>query len=200
MDEFKNQLDNSNLWSRNKFYEYIMREFYEIKENETFNIDRENLYYYNENDIYAIFDLKNAKLYYFTPGIFINASYYNSILGIEVEGYINKEVYSVRGGPQNDGTDYYTYEFAEEKWKEIEETLNKKQSWSKEKLPENILNCFKYNEEVNSIENGYYYYRKICRTSDENKKYNFTDEEATGWEVGIYDIDKNMLYYYWTSM
>ena len=40
MENFKNQLDNSNLWSRNKFYEYIMREFYEIKENETFNIDR----------------------------------------------------------------------------------------------------------------------------------------------------------------
>ena len=65
--------------NKNKFYEYIMKEFYEIKENETFEIDRENLYYYNEKDIYAIFDLKNAKLYYFTPGIFISKPNYNSI-------------------------------------------------------------------------------------------------------------------------
>ena len=41
--------------------------------------------------------------------------------------------------------------------------------------------------------------KKICRTSDEEKKYNFTDEEATGYEVGVYDIDTNKLYYYWTS-
>ena len=47
MDKFKNQLENSILWDRNKFYEYRMMEFYEIKENEIVNIDRENLYYYN---------------------------------------------------------------------------------------------------------------------------------------------------------
>ena len=50
----------------NKFYEYVMSNFYEIKEKETIKIDRENLYYYDKNGIYAIFDLKNAKLYYFT--------------------------------------------------------------------------------------------------------------------------------------
>lgn len=199
MDNFKNQLDNSNLWSRNKFYEYIMMEFYEIKENEIFDIDRENLYYYNDKDIYAIFDLKNAKLYYYTPGIFITSPNYNNILGIEIANYIDKEVYSVRGGPQNDGTDYYVYEFSQEKGSEIQGELNRNQSWSKEKLDENIIDCFKYNEEVYSIENGYYYYQKVCRTSDKEKKYNFTDEEATGYEVGVYDADKNMLYYYWTS-
>ena len=200
MDYFKNQLDNSNLWSRNKFYEYIMMEFYEIRENETLDIDRENLYYYNKKNTYAIFDLKNAKLYYFTQGIFISNPNYNNILGIKIENYIDREVYSVRGGPQNDGTDYYTYQFTEEKGKKIEEVLNKSQDWSKEKLDENIIDCFKYNKEILSIENGYYHYELVCRTSDEYKKYNFTDEEATGYEVGVYDIDKNILYYYWTSM
>lgn len=200
MEKYKKQLENSNLWDKNKFYEYIMMEFYEIKENETVDIDRENLYYYNQNDVYAIFDIKNAKLYYFKKGIFDNHKNYSNILGIEIDNCIAKEVYSIRGGPQNDGTDYYTYEFNKEKGREIEHILNENQSWSKEKLAKNIVDCFEYNEEVNSIENGYYYYSKICRTSDEKKKYNFTDEEATGYEVGIYDIDTNKLYYYWTSI
>lgn len=39
----------------------------------------------------------------------------------------------------------------------------------------------------------------VCRTSDENKKKNFTEDEATGYEIGVYDMDKNILYYYWTS-
>lgn len=199
MDDFKNQLENSNLWTRNKFYEYIMMEFYEMKENETYDIDKENLYYYNKKNIYAIFDLKNAKLYYFTPGIFISNPNYSSILGIKIEKYIDREVYSVRGGPQNDGTDYHTYEFTQEKGNKIQMELNNNKDWSKEKLDEDIIDCFEYNEEVKSIQNGYYYYKKVCRTSDENKKYNFTDEEATGYEVGVYDADNNMLYYYWTS-
>ena len=50
-----------------------------------------------------------------------------------------------------------------------------------------------------TIQNGYYHYEKVCRTSDAYKKEHFTDEEATGYEIGIYDIDKNVLYYYWTS-
>ena len=199
MEEFEQQLENSNLWSKNKFYEYIMMEFGEIDGNKKVEIDRENLYYYHEKGVYAIFDLKNAKLYYFIQGIFVSKPNYSSILGIKIEDYIDKEVYSVRGGPQNDGTDYYTYKFTEEKGKEIKEILNKNQSWCKEKLDENIIDCFEYNAEVNSIENGYYYNKKVCRTSDEYKKYNFTDEEATGYEVGVYDIDKNILYYYWTS-
>lgn len=200
MDKFKQQLENSNLWSKNKFYEYIMMEFYEIKENERLDIDRENLYYYNEKNTYGIFDLKNAKLYYFVQGIFISNPNYSSILGLKIDNYIEKEVYSVKGGWQGDGTDYFTYKFTEEKGKKIKEILNKNQSWRKEKLDANIIDCFKYNEEVNSIENGYYYYTKICRTSDSLKKHFFTDEEATGYEVGIYDCDKNILYYYWTSI
>ncbi len=50
-----------------------------------------------------------------------------------------------------------------------------------------------------SIENGYYHYKKVCRTSNKRKKYTFTDKEATGWEIGVYDADNNILYYYWTS-
>ena len=95
--------------------------------------------------------------------------------------------------------DYYTYQFNENQRKEIVETLEQSSKWSKNKLEDEKLDDFEYNKEVLSIENGYYHYEKICRTSDENKKNNFTDEEATGWEIGIYAVDKNILYYYWTS-
>ena len=199
MDTYKNQLESSQLWNREKFYEYIMKEFYEIKENETYKIDRDDLYYYHINNIYAIFDIKNAKLYYFENGIFNQHNDYNEILGIRSNNYKSREIYSVRGGPQNDGTDYYTYQFNENQRKEIVETLEQSSKWSKNKLEDEKLDDFEYNKEVLSIENGYYHYEKICRTSDENKKNNFTDEEATGWEIGIYDVDKNILYYYWTS-
>jgi len=200
IDKIKEQLENSNLWSKNKYYEYIMMRFYEQVDRKTIEIDREDLYYYNGKGIYAIFDIKNAKLYYFDYWIPGTAKDYNEILKIETDNNIEKEVYSVKGGWQGDGTDYFTYKFTEEKGKEIKEVLNKNQSWSKDKLDANIIDCFKYNEEVNSIENGYYYYKKICRTSDSLKKHFFTDEEATGYEVGIYDCDKNILYYYWTSI
>ena len=63
-----------------------------------------------------------------------------------------------------------------------------------------LLDDFEYNEEVLSIENGYYHYKLVCRTSDENKKKNVTKENATGHEVGVYDVDKNILYYYWESI
>lgn len=198
LDKIKQQLENSNTWSRNKFYEYIMKEFYEKIGKEIVEIDRENLYYYDKQGVYAIIDVKNSKLYYSSDILYYHQNY-NEILGIKTNNYINREIYSVRGGLQNDGTDYYTYEFTEEKGSEIEEVLSKSQNWKKEKLDKKILDCFKYNEDVNSIENGYYHYKLVCRTSDENKKYNFTEEEATGWEIGVYDADKNVLYYYWTS-
>ena len=105
----------------------------------------------------------------------------------------------MKGGWQGDGRDYFTYQFTKEKGEKIKNILNENQSWSKEKTNEDIISAFEYNEEVGSIENAYYYYKRICRTSDERKKYNFTDEEATGWEIGIYDIDNNILYYYWES-
>lgn len=200
IEEIKEQLENSNLWSKNKYYEYIMMRFYEQIDRKTNQIDREDLYYYNGNDIRAIFDIKNAKLYYYDYWIPGTANDYNEILEIKIDNYMAKEVYSVKGGWQGDGTDYFKYQFTEEKGKEINDILKENQSWSKEKLDENIIGAFEYNKEVCSIENAYYYYKRICRTSDERKKYNFTDEEATGWEIGIYDIDNNILYYYWTSI
>lgn len=199
MKEFKSQLESSDLWSKNKFYEYIMKEFYEIKEDEKIQIDREDLYYYDENGVYAIFDIKNAKLYYFKNGLFNEHKDYSRILGVNTSDYITREIYSVRGGPQNDGLDYYVYEFTEENGKEIQELLSKSQTWSKNKLENDKLDDFEYNEEVLSIENGYYHYELVCRTSDENKKNNFTKEEATGWETAVFDADKNILYYYWRS-
>lgn len=77
--------------------------------------------------------------------------------------------------------------------------LKKSSYWSKNRLDDSILDDFEYNKEVLEIKNGYYHYELVCRTSDENKKHNFTKEEATGWEIGVYDADKNILYYYWQS-
>ena len=61
MDKFESQLEESDLWDRNKYYEYIMKEFSEIKDDERIHIDRDDLYYYNGNNAHAIFDLKNAE-------------------------------------------------------------------------------------------------------------------------------------------
>ncbi len=196
--ELEKQLENSKLWSRKKYYEYVMNEFYDIKENDnTIPIDREDIYYYENG--YAIFDVKNAKLYYLESNPYKHHKDYSEILGVKTKNYEAREIYSVRGGPQNDGTDYYTYQFTEEQGKEIINTLEKSPKWNKSRLEDDKLDDFEYNKEILSIENGYYHYEKVCRTSDENKKHNFTDEEATGWEIGVYDVDKNILYYYWTS-
>lgn len=200
IENLKNQLENSDLWSKEKFDEYIMQDFYERNNEEKIKIGKEDLYYYHHKGIYAIFDIQNAKLYYYDRDIILGEAHdSSSILGIRINNYINRKVYDVRGGPQNDGTDYYIYEFTEEKGKEIEVNLEKYVKWSKNKLEDDILDNFKYNEEVLSIKNGYYYYALVCRTSDEYKKAHFTKEEATGYEVGVYDIDNNKLYYYWTS-
>ena len=200
MEKFKTQLENNRDWSKNKFYEYIMSEFYEIKDGDKIYTDRENLYYYDKNGIYAIFDLKNAKLYYLKNNIFNEHRNYTSVFGIKVNNYQTREIYSVRGGPQNDGLDYYVYEFSKENGDEIVKILEDNRKWSKVRLDDSILNDFKYNDEVLSIRNGYYHYELVCRTSDESKKDNFTKEEATGWHIGVYDVDKNILYYYWESI
>lgn len=200
MDKFKSQLEESDLWDKNKYYEYIMQELSEIKDDERIPIDREDLYYYNGNNAHAIFDLKNAKLYYYINRVFNNHTDYHKDLNIDTRNYISREIYDVRGGPQGDGTDYYVYTFSEEKGKEIIEALEQNQKWSKKRLDDDKLNDFKYNEEVLSIQNGYYHYELVCRTSDENKKKNVTKENATGYEVAVYDYDKNILYYYWTSI
>ena len=198
-DRIKEQIDNSSLWCKDKFYEYIMTRFYERINNEKTMLDREDLYYYHHDGKYAIFDSKNAKLYYYKNLLQSTEREFSEILGIKITDYICRDIYDVRGGLQFDGTDYYVYEFVEEKGKEIIETLENNSKWSKNRLDDNKLNSFKYNEEVNSIKNGYYYYELVCRTSDENKKQSFTEDEATGYEIGVYDADKNILYYYWTS-
>ena len=64
-EEFIEKLEKSEFWSKNKFYEYIMMRFYDMVDNDMIEIDREDLYYYRNNEIYAIFDLKDAKIYYF---------------------------------------------------------------------------------------------------------------------------------------
>lgn len=200
MDEFRTQLEESNLWDKNKYYEYIMREFSERKDGETIPIDREDLYYYNGKNAYAIFDLKNAKLYYYINRVFNYYVDYHKNLNLDTRNYISREIYDVRGGPQNDGRDYYVYKYTEEKGKEIIETLEQSSEWSKNRLDDDKLDDFEYNEEVLSIENGYYHYEQVCRTRDENKKKNVTKEDATGYEIGVYDVDKNILYYYWESI
>lgn len=199
MEKFKKQLEDNEDWSKNKFYEYIMLKFCEIKDDENIKIDRENLYYYHKNGAYAIFDLKNAKIYYFENSIWNNHKEYSNILGIETKKYNTREIYSVRGGPQNDGLDYYVYEFSKECGQDIIMNLDNNSEWCSDRLDNKILNSFVYNKEVLEIKNGYYHYKLVCRTSDENKKHNFTKEEATGWEIGVYDVDKNILYYYWQS-
>ena len=77
--------------------------------------------------------------------------------------------------------------------------LDNNSEWGSDRLDDKILNNFIYNKDVLEIKNGYYHYELVCRTSDENKKHNFTKEEATGLEIGVYDVDKNILYYYWQS-
>lgn len=203
MNKYQKQLEESEFWTREKYYEYIMVQLYEKQEKQKIDIDRENLYYYHTSpsqEIYAVFDLKNAKLYCFERGTFWGVvEDYSNIFGIKMNNITSREIYNVRGGPQNDGTDYYVYEFTDEKGQEIVETLNNSDIWSKEKLDDNILDAFQYNEEVMNLENGYYHYKKVCRTSDSYKKEHFTEEEATGYEIGVYDPDKNILYYYYRT-
>lgn len=198
--EIVKRLEESKYWSKSKFYEYIMMRFYEMVDNNVVNIDREDLYYYHNNKVYAIFDVKNAKLYYFENSIWNQYKNYNNILGVNIENYNNQEIYSVRGGPQNDGLDYYVYEFSNECGQNITKNLSKNSKWSKNRLDDKILNNFIYNKEILEMKNGYYYYELVCRTRDENKKKNITKENATGCEIGIYDVEKNILYYYWRSI
>ena len=200
MDEFRTQLEKSDLWDKNKYYEYIMKEFSEIKDEDTILIDREDLYYYNGKNAHAIFDLKNAKLYYYINRVFNHHVDYPKDLNLNIRNYISREIYDVRGGPQNDGRDYYVYKFTEERGKDIIEELEQNPKWSKNRLDNDKLENFEYNEEVYSIENGFYHYELVCRTSDESQKRNVTKENATGCEIGVYDVDKNVLYYYWESI
>ena len=204
-EKFIEKLEKSEFWSKNKFYEYIMMRFYDMVDNDMVDndmieIDREDLYYYRNNEIYAIFDLKDAKIYYFENNIWNKHKDYRDILGVDTQKYNTREIYSVKGGIQNDGLDYYVYEFSKEDGKDIVKGLANNSKWSTNRLDEKILSNFTYNKEVLSIENGYYHYELICRTSDKNKKRNFTEEEATGCEIGVYDTDKNILYYYWVSI
>ena len=200
IDEIKIQLENSKDWSKKKFYEYIMMKFYERIDGKITEIDRENLYYYNKGVIYAIIDVKNAKLYYLKNNIIDYHNDYNEILEIKTNNYTDMEIYSVKGQEaQNDGIDYYTYKFNEEKGKEIEENLSKSQIWSTEKLDNEILDCFEYNSEIFSIQNGYYCHKKVYKTNNSYENVNI-DTKETGYEVGVFDCDKDVLYYYWISI
>ena len=157
MEKFKKQLEDNDDWSKNKFYEYIMSKFCEIKDDEKIKIDRENLYYYYKDGVYAIFDLKNVKLYCFENSIWNTHKEYSNILGIETKKYNTREIYSVRGGPQNDGLDYYVYEFSKECGQDIIKNLDNNSEWSSDRLDDKILNNFIYNKEVLEIKNGYYH-------------------------------------------
>ena len=198
-DKFRNKLERSIYWSKNKFYEYEMMRFYEKVGKERVELDREDLYYYDNKGIYAIFDLKNEKLYYLKSYIYGTHNNYSEILGVKTKNYTKREIYSVREGIQYDGLDYYVYEFPKEEEQDIIKNLDDNLKWSKNRLDDSILDDFEYNKEVLEIKNGYYHYELVCRTNDENKRKNFTKEEATGWEIGVYDADKNILYYYWQS-
>ena len=200
-DKIRNKLENNSYWSKDKFYEYVMMKFYEKINNEAVELDREDLYYYHKNGIYTILDMKNAKLYYLKNYLYSTHSDYSTILDVKLkDDYNEREIYSVRGGLQYDGRDYYVYKFTEEKGKEIIETLEQSSKWSKDRLDDDKLDDFEYNNEVLDIKNGYYHYELVCRTSDENKKKNVTKENATGYEIGVYDADKNILYYFWESI
>ena len=110
-EKFRNKLEKSSYWSKNKFYEYEMKRFYDEVGEERTELDRENLYYYDNKGIYAILDLKNEKLYYLKSYIYGTHNNYSNILGVKTENYIKREIYSVREGIQYDGLDYYVYEF-----------------------------------------------------------------------------------------
>ena len=144
--------------------------------------------------------MKNAKLYYLKNNIIDYHNDYNEILEIKTNNYTDMEIYSVKGQEaQNDGIDYYTYKFNEEKGKEIEKNLSKSQIWSTEKLDDEILDCFEYNSEIFSIQNGYYCHKKVYKTNNSYENVNI-DTKETGYEVGVFDCDKDVLYYYWISI
>lgn len=200
MDEIRAQLENNSNWSRKKFYEYIMMKFYDKIGRKLIEIDREDLYYYNDGSIYAIIDAKNAKLYYLKNHLGNYHNDYNEVLGIKISNLTDMEIYSVKAQwAQNDGVEYYTYMFEEEKGNEIEKYLSKSTIWNTEKLDNEILNCFEYNNEIFDIQNGYYRYEKVYTENNSYKSSNNTKEE-TGYQVGVYDCDKDILYYYWRSI
>ena len=200
IDKIKVKLENNKDWSRKKFYEYIMMKFYERIQGKIIEIDREDLYYYNKGLIYAIIDIKNAKLYYLKNNIMDYHNNYDEILEIKTNNYEEMEIYSVKGQEaQNDGIDYYTYKFSEEIGKDIEENLSKSQIWNTEKLDYEILDCFEYNKEISNVQNGYYFYKKLYETGNLYKNVNI-DRKETGYEVGVYDCDNNILYYYWINI
>ena len=80
--------------------------------------------------------------------------------------------------------------------KEIEKVLSKNKNWSKDKVNANILDYFKYNSKVKSLENAYYYYETIYKENNIYKQDNNAENIKIGAKVGVYDLNKNILYYY----
>ena len=116
INKIEKEIRNSDAWTRNKFYEYIMMKFYEKTDRKRTEIDRENLYYYHKGLIYAIVDMKNAKIYYLKNNSLDYHNEYNEILGIKVDdNYICREIYSIKGQEtQNDGIDGVKIDFGHE--------------------------------------------------------------------------------------
>ena len=185
----KKRIKNNKNWNKKKFYEYIMNKFYEKIDRKSVEIDREDLYYYNKGLIYAIMDVKNAKLYYLKNNVIDYHNNYKQVLDIKVDDYKDIEIYNVKGqDAQNDGIDYYTYVFDEEKCNQIKKEIIKNNNWSTKQIDQKILKKFEHNIEILSIKNGYYYYKENNISANTNKK-------ETKYEVGVYDCDNNILYY-----
>lgn len=197
IDRIKEELEKSAIWTKNKFYEYIMMKFYEKVDRERIEIDREDLYYYHKGLIYAIIDINDAKLYYLENNLLDYHNDYSEILGIKTDNYISRDIYSIKGQEaKNDGINYYVYNFNEEKGKEINEVLSKSKNWRKGKVDNDILDYFKHNSEINFIQNAYYCYEKIYKVNNLYKQDNNKEDKEIGYKVGIYDLDKCILYYY----
>ena len=68
----------------------------------------------------------------------------SEILDIKTDDYMKRDIYRVSGGPQNDGIDYYVYQFDESVGESIEERLKTLEGWSTEKLSDDILANLEY--------------------------------------------------------
>lgn len=94
------------------------------------------------------------------------------------------------------GGKYKVYElkdYSSDSMDEFRSQLETSNLWSRDKYYEYVMQEFYERKDNDKID-------KVCRTSDKYKKEHFTDEEATGYEVGVYDSDKHILYYYWESI
>ena len=181
-DKLLNHFKSYTLWwTKNKYYAYIMNLFYDIIGDNKKEIDKDDLYFYHEDYLYGIIDLKNDKLYYlcFKQNLSINK---DSLLNITTDNYVDYEIYNINNYYLNSNKDYYVYQFKDKKGKNILKSLEDNDKWSKTPLTSDKLIYFE--DKINNIENAYYYF----------------DILPKGEEIGIYDIDNNTLYYIYNSI